>query len=137
MKASSLPVHQLALLLSTQPDRLTLFIIMRFSVIALAALLGTTYALPLVAEASEDAALSISLTLRSAEPEAIAEADPKKHKRDDKAGKHDHKGGKHDDKGAKPEKGDPKEKHKEHHKETHKEHHKEDHKEGKGKVNNS
>ncbi|KAK7181897.1 hypothetical protein PSPO01_12100 [Paraphaeosphaeria sporulosa] len=140
MKASSFPVHRFALLLSSQPDRVILFIIMRFSVIALAALLGTAYALPLVAEGPEDAVLRTPLTLRSAEPEAIPEADPKKHKHHQKAGKHDDKGKKHDGKGGKHEKGekkggknprdaDPKKKHKEHH-------HKENHKEEKGKGNN-
>jgi hypothetical protein len=77
MKASSLPVHKLALVLPTDPNRLTLFIIMRFSVVALAALLGTAYALPLAVDAHEDTVLSNPLTLRSANPEAIAEADPK------------------------------------------------------------
>lgn len=80
MEASSLPVHKLALLLTTQPDRVILFIIMRFTVVALAALLSTACALPLVAETPNDAALSNVVTLRSAEPAALAEADPKKHK---------------------------------------------------------
>ncbi|KAL5377880.1 hypothetical protein DPSP01_009491 [Paraphaeosphaeria sporulosa] len=110
MKASSFPVHRFALLLSSQPDRVILFIIMRFSVIALAALLGTAYALPLVAEGPEDAVLRTPLTLRSAEPEAIPEADPKKHKHHQKG-----KDGKKKDHAARDASADPEAEAKKHH----------------------
>lgn len=129
MKASSLPVHKLAVTLSHQPDRVTLFIIMRFSVVALAALLGTTYALPFAAEARQDAALSAPITPREADASPIAEADPKNHHKDKdtnsahEAKKHDkdkhHKeksGKKHKDKSSKTSRDAEPEAKKDHHK---------------------
>ena len=117
MKASAPPVHTLALLLTTQPDRVILFIIMRFTVVALAALLSTAYALPIVAENSKDAALSNVVTLRSAEPEALAEADPKKHKHD-KDEKH-HKDDKKKHHSGREAAADPEAEAKKHHREYH------------------